>query len=60
MTDSHDDDRPLAPNATPLQDPMHLAPALQLAPWAASAREQPRYARQIEAALLRDLANLRH
>lgn len=60
MTDSHDDDRPLAPNATPLQDPMHLAPALQFAPWAASAREQPRYARQIEAALLRDLANLRH
>lgn len=61
MKDLYDDYRPLVPNAAPLRGPTDLAPAMQLAPWAAWVQEQPhppntRFARQIEAAVLRDLA----
>jgi hypothetical protein len=60
MTDSRDNYRPLAPSALPRPDPTDLPPALQLAPWSAPGQQQPRYARQIEVALLHDLATLRH
>ncbi len=65
MKDSYDDYSPLAPTAAPLRGPTDPAPGLQLALWAASVQEQPhprhtRFARQIEAAVLRNLVTRRH
>ena len=63
MRDRYDDYAPSAPTPAAQREPLDWPPAPQLAPWAVSAQGQPsprRFDRQIEAAVLHNLARSRH